>query len=82
VNDLKSEGNKALESGDFEEAIRKYTEAIALDPDNHVLYSNRSAALTKIGRYLEALGDAEKTIEIKQDWPKVRNKLNYILING
>ena len=70
VNDLKSEGNKALESGDFEEAIRKYTEAIALDPDNHVLYSNRSAALTKIGRYLEALGDAEKTIGIKQDWPK------------
>jgi tetratricopeptide (TPR) repeat protein len=32
VNDLKSEGNKALESGDFEEAIRKYTEAIAIDP--------------------------------------------------
>ncbi|XP_052107184.1 stress-induced-phosphoprotein 1-like isoform X2 [Mytilus californianus] len=70
VNDLKSEGNKALESDDFEEAIRKYTEAIALDPENHVLYSNRSAALTKAARYLEALGDADKTIEIKPDWAK------------
>ncbi|XP_063429921.1 stress-induced-phosphoprotein 1-like [Mytilus trossulus] len=70
VNDLKSEGNKALESSNFEEAIKKYTEAIALDPENHVLYSNRSAALTKAARYLEALGDADKTIEIKPDWAK------------
>ncbi|CAC5378434.1 STIP1 [Mytilus coruscus] len=70
VNDLKSEGNKALETANFEEAIRKYTEAIALDPENHVLYSNRSAALTKAARYLEALGDADKTIEIKPDWAK------------
>lgn len=71
MNDLKSEGNKALESGNFEEAIRKYTEAIAIDPENHVLYSNRSAALTKAERYMEALGDADKVIEIKPDWPKV-----------
>lgn len=60
-----------METSDFEEAIKKYTEAIALDPENHVLYSNRSAALTKAARYLEALGDADKTIEIKPDWAKV-----------
>lgn len=70
MNELKLQGNKALEVGDFEEAIQKYTDAIALDPANHVLYSNRSAALTKASRYLEALGDADKTLEIKPDWFK------------
>ncbi|XP_060071130.1 stress-induced-phosphoprotein 1-like [Ylistrum balloti] len=70
VNELKLQGNKALEVGDFDEAIQKYTDAITLDPSNHVLYSNRSAALTKATRYLEALGDADKTLEIKPDWFK------------
>ncbi|KAK3093252.1 hypothetical protein FSP39_013281, partial [Pinctada imbricata] len=70
VNELKSQGNDALKAENFEEAIEKYTEAIKLDPANHILYSNRSAALTKSGDYLAALGDAEKTIEIKPDWGK------------
>ncbi|KAJ8308643.1 hypothetical protein KUTeg_013517 [Tegillarca granosa] len=70
VDELKAEGNKLLQSGDYEEAISKYTEAIGLDPDNHVLYSNRAAALTKAGKYLEALGDADKTIQLKPDWAK------------
>lgn len=71
MDELKGEGNKLLQSGDFEEAIGKYTEAIELDPDNHVLYSNRAAALTKAGKYLEALGDADKTIQLKPDWARV-----------
>ena len=64
-------GNKCLENGDVEEAIKLYSEAINLDVKNHVLYSNRSAALTKCGKYLEALGDADQTIKLKSDWGKV-----------
>ncbi|XP_061173619.1 stress-induced-phosphoprotein 1-like [Saccostrea echinata] len=67
---LKSQGNEALSQGKFEEAIENYTAAIQLDPDNHVLYSNRSAALTKAGNYLEAIGDADKAIHLKPDWAK------------
>ena len=48
-----------------------YTEAIELDPANHLLYSNRSAAYASLKKYKEALGDAEKTIELKPDWGKV-----------
>lgn len=54
----------------FDEAIKFYTEAIALDESNHVLYSNRSAAYAKAGNYQNALDDAEKTIQIKPDWAK------------
>jgi stress-induced-phosphoprotein 1 len=72
VSELKDQGNAALAADKVDEAIARYTEAIALDDGNHVLYSNRSFALTKAKKYLEALGDAEKTIELKPDWAKVR----------
>ncbi|RXG73925.1 Stress-induced-phosphoprotein 1 [Armadillidium vulgare] len=67
---LKDEGNKALNGGNFEEAVKCYTHAIEIDPDNHVLYSNRSAAYAKMDKFTEALEDAEKTVSLKPDWTK------------
>lgn len=70
---LKDKGNAALSAGNYEQAIEHYTQAIALEPLNHVLYSNRSAAYAKQKKYQNALEDAEKTVSIKPDWPKVTN---------
>ncbi|KAI5289088.1 Hsp90 cochaperone [Ascosphaera aggregata] len=67
---LKAEGNKAFAAKDFHTAVQKFTEAIELDPANHVLYSNRSGAYASLKDFQKALEDAEKTIEIKPDWPK------------
>lgn len=67
---LKAEGNKAFAAKNFEEAIEKFSQAIELDPSNHVLYSNRSGAYASLRQYDEALADASKTTEIKADWPK------------
>ena len=33
--------NAACQTGDFEKAISLYSEAIAMDKNNHILYSNR-----------------------------------------
>ncbi|GFT94259.1 hypothetical protein NPIL_274991 [Nephila pilipes] len=70
ANLLKDQGNSALNAGNFDEAIRFYSEAIKIDPSNHVLYSNRSAANCKAAKYQDALKDAEKTIELKPDFVK------------
>jgi len=68
--ELKSQGNKHFSSGNFEDSIDAFTLAIELDPSNHVLYSNRSAAYSSLKKYELALKDAEKTIELKSDWAK------------
>lgn len=70
MNALKETGNKALAEDKFDEAVAAYTEAIKLDPKNHVLFSNRSAAHAKAGNYEEALKDAEETIKLNPTWPK------------
>lgn len=41
-----------------------------MTPDNHILYSNRSAAYASKKDYENALQDATKTTELKPDWPK------------
>lgn len=76
---LKTQGNEALKQNNLAEAIQLYTEAIGLDPDNHILYSNRSAAYAKDEKFDLALTDAEKTVELKPDWAKVETAvLNFV----
>ncbi|KAL5606639.1 hypothetical protein BROUX41_003036 [Berkeleyomyces rouxiae] len=70
VDELKSLGNKAIAAKDFDEAIAKFTEAIAIDSSNHILYSNRSAAYASKKDWANALNDANKTTELKPDWAK------------
>ena len=70
VEDAKAAGNAAFKAGDYEEAIKCFTEAIGDDPSNHTLYSNRSAANAKLSQFKDALLDANKCIDLKPDWPR------------
>ncbi|KAI9047691.1 hypothetical protein LZ554_008401 [Drepanopeziza brunnea f. sp. 'monogermtubi'] len=70
ADELKALGNKAIAEKNYDEAISKFTEAIAIEPTNHILYSNRSAAYASKKDYENALSDADKVTEIKPDWAK------------
>lgn len=48
----------------------KFTKAIEIEPENHILYSNRSAVYAAQAEYQKALEDANKATDIKADWSK------------
>ncbi|CAN9504591.1 unnamed protein product [Ophioblennius macclurei] len=62
--------NQACQQGDFALAVRLYSEALTSDPQNCILYSNRSAAYLRLGQYSTALDDAIKARLINPKWPK------------
>jgi stress-induced-phosphoprotein 1 len=70
ADELKALGNKAIADKNFDDAIDKFTQAIAIQPENHILYSNRSAAYASKKDWTNALNDADKTTQIKPDWAK------------
>jgi L1 cell adhesion molecule like protein len=67
---LKDKGNAAFARGDTEEAIKSFTEAMTLDADNHVYYSNRSAVYAKLTKWEESERDGRKCIQLKPDFVK------------
>ena len=73
----KSPTTKIDDDTEFTQAIDQFTAAIELNRNNYTLYSNRSAAFIRLGRYAEALEDAKKTLELKPDWPKVISAAHY-----
>ncbi|KAG8842520.1 Hsp90 cochaperone [Tulasnella sp. 330] len=67
---LKDAGNKAFAAKQYSEAIDHFTQAIQLDRNNHVLWSNRSASKAGLKDWLGALEDADQTIKVNPKWSK------------
>ncbi|MED6287124.1 hypothetical protein CHARACLAT_013239, partial [Characodon lateralis] len=64
------QSNEACQRGDFQEAVWLYSDALQADPQNCILYSNRSGAFLKLGQHQAALEDAEKACGLNPKWPK------------
>ncbi|CAH1163307.1 unnamed protein product [Phaedon cochleariae] len=64
------QSNAACQNGDFATAVSLYTDALQLDPSNHILFSNRSAARLKQGLFSQALQDAITARDLCPTWPK------------
>ena len=67
---FKELGTKAFSAKDYPKAVEHFTDAIKENPNDHTLFSNRSASYFNMGQAKLALDDAEKCIEIKGDWDK------------
>lgn len=67
---LKDLGNQAFQAGKFEEAVSLFTQAIEINPSDHVFFSNRSGSYASLQQYEEALEDAKMCVALKPDWAK------------
>lgn len=74
-DDFKQQGDQAFRMGGFKTAIGHYTEAISLDPDFVVAYSNRSAAYLKNSEKSKALRDAEQMTQLDPTYAKGYSRL-------
>jgi stress-induced-phosphoprotein 1 len=63
---LKDQGNKAFAAKNYDKAIELFSQAIQLDPQNHVLFSNRSAAKAGKKQWDQALEDAEQVCSLQK----------------
>jgi len=82
ADELKLEGNKAMARKDFNEAIKKYTEAIEITPRNAVFLSNRAAAHSSLRDHESAVKDAQAAIDVDPNYSKAYSRLglaNYAL---
>lgn len=79
--EAKARGNAAFSAGRYEEAVAEFDTAIELDPENHVLYSNRSGAHASLKSYHAALRDADKCIELNPSFAKGYTRKGLALVN-
>ena len=70
---IKAQGNEAFKNKRYDEAIQHYTKAIAVDPNIEAcaaIYSNRAASYQALGRFQEALKDAQDCVRVRPGWLK------------
>ncbi|KAB5593004.1 Hsc70 cochaperone (SGT) [Ceratobasidium theobromae] len=73
----KQDGNNFMASKDYQKAIDAYTEAIAIDPNNPIYYSNRAAAWSSMGDHAVAADDAEMAIAVDPKFVKAYSRLGH-----
>ncbi|GFZ18607.1 tetratricopeptide repeat (TPR)-like superfamily protein [Actinidia rufa] len=72
---LKIMGNEDYKNGRFAEALSLYDAAISIDPNKASYRSNKSAALTALGRLLEAVFECREAIRIEPYYQRAHNRL-------
>lgn len=77
---LKAQGNAAFARDEFRDAVRLYGKALLLQPDSHIIFSNRSAAYLKKGDLADALADAEACVRLQPAWVKGYSRLASALV--
>jgi len=71
----KNEGNEKLKMEEYSDAVKCYSLAIKLNPNNAIYYSNRAAAYSHLAEYSNAISDCESAIRIDPSYAKPYSRL-------
>ncbi|KAL1961632.1 hypothetical protein VTN77DRAFT_1382 [Rasamsonia byssochlamydoides] len=72
---LKSEGNAAMGRKEYDTAIKLYTQALEIAPENPIYLSNRAAAYSASGQHAKAAADAELAVSIDPKYARAWSRL-------
>ncbi|KAI0521428.1 small glutamine-rich tetratricopeptide repeat-containing protein 2-like protein [Xylaria bambusicola] len=75
AEDLKAQGNKAMTSKDYANAIELYSQALSLYPGNAIFLSNRAAAYSAARDHESARADAEAAVTADPKYTKGWSRL-------
>ncbi|KAI0159566.1 hypothetical protein GGR57DRAFT_428966 [Xylariaceae sp. FL1272] len=75
AEDLKVQGNKAMNAKDYPKAIDLYGQALALNPGNALFLSNRAAAYSAAKDHESARADAEAAVSSDPTYTKAWSRL-------
>lgn len=70
IGDLVLQGKSFLESGNFDEALSFFEQAVLLDPKNPDLWNYKGIALRSLGRYGESMDCFNNSLKLD---PRDRN---------
>uniref|UniRef100_A0A672N9X2 Sperm-associated antigen 1A-like n=2 Tax=Sinocyclocheilus grahami TaxID=75366 RepID=A0A672N9X2_SINGR len=62
---LKQEGNDAAKNGQFQGAVDKYSECLAIKPNECAIYTNRALCYLKLEGFAEAKQDCDSALQIE-----------------
>jgi tetratricopeptide (TPR) repeat protein len=66
---LYDQADKLKDEGKLDEAVAKFNEALAADPDYALAHSALAVVLQKLGKHAEAIEHAQKVCELAPDDP-------------
>lgn len=73
----KQTGNQHMSAKSYDKAIESYSQAIGLDGNSPVFFSNRAAAYSSKGEQHLAIADAEQAISLDPTFGKAYHRLGY-----
>jgi small glutamine-rich tetratricopeptide repeat-containing protein alpha len=78
AEELKAQGNAALNGQDYTRAAQLYREALKLSPsgpNSHIYHSNLAAALMYLHEYTEVIDHCEQSIALKTTYVKAYSRM-------
>lgn len=81
AEEYKNKGNVHMKNSEFTEAVKEYTNAIQLNPNNAVYFCNRAAAYSKLEQHTSAIGDCKQAIALDPSYGKAYGRLGIAYSN-